>query len=307
MIEVLNKLNHKFEITFDTAPRNHLSYLSMQIQNSSNGIFVNQPKYTEKILQRFKCESLNSASTPIERGMVTNEENCVNDKPLEDSEPFREAIGSLLYLATISHPDISFAVNYLSRFCNRPMVSHWKMIKRVFQYLKGTMNFGISFNGDKELIAYTDSDYGGDSATRHSTSGVLVVRGGPIVWYAQKQRLVATSTAEAEYRAAVSSIDDICWIRRIGNELNFIDVSQPTTLCIDNQSALHMLQNTHEGKITKGKKHIDIPRKFIQEHLGKTVKIKHVKSSDQLADIMTKPLTRKVFEQLRIKIIKKEC
>jgi len=112
------------------------------------------------------------------------------------------------------------------------------------------------------LIAYTDSDYGGDSATRHSTSGVLIIRGGPIVWYAQKQRLVATSTAEAEYRAAVSSIDDICWIRRIGNELNFIDVSQPTILCIDNQSALHMLQNTHEGKITRGKKHIDIPSLF---------------------------------------------
>jgi len=68
-----------------------------------------------------------------------------------------------------------------------------------------------------------------------------------------------------------------------------------------------MLQNTYEGKITKGKKHIDIPRKFIQEHIGKTVKLSHVKNSDQLADILTKPLSRKTFEQLRSKIIKEKC
>ena len=86
------------------------------------------------------------------------------------------------------------------------------MVKRIFQYLKGTVFYGIFFDGGHKLPAYADSDYGGDINTGQSTSGVLVLRGGPIVWYAQKQRLVATSTAEAEYRAAVSSIDEICWI-----------------------------------------------------------------------------------------------
>lgn len=307
MIQVLEKLNREFEVTFDIASNNRLSYLGMQIQNDSSGIFVNQSQYTQRILQRFKFDMLNPASTPMERGMVTDEGNLINNKPLEKSEPYREVIGSLLYLATISRPDISFAINYLSRSCSKPMISHWKMVKRVFQYLKGTVHYGIFFNGDTKLVAYTDSDYGGDTLTGHSTSGVLINRGGPIVWYTQKQRLVATSTAEAEYRAAVSSIDDICWIRRIGNELGFLDLNQPTTLCVDNQSAIHMLQNTHEGKITKGKKHIDISRKFIQEHIGTTVKLKHVKSNDQLADILTKPLSRKNFEELRGKIIKEEC
>lgn len=307
MIEILNKLNRKFEATFDTATDGQLAYLGMQIYNGQNGIFVNQSKYTEKILKRFQFDLSNSVSTPMERGMVTEEEKRANDKPLGKSEPYREAIGSLLYLATISRPDISFAVNYLSRFNSKPMVSHWKMIKRVFQYLKGTTHYGINFNGDSEQIAYTDSDYGGDTLTGHSTSGILILRGGPIVWYTQKQRLVATSTAEAEYRAAVSSIDDICWIRRIGNELGILNKIEPTELNVDNQSAIHMLQNTHEGKITKGKKHIDIPRKFIQEHIGVTVRLNHVNSSDQLADILTKPLNRKIFEQLRSKIIKEEC
>ncbi|KAK9687962.1 hypothetical protein QE152_g35890 [Popillia japonica] len=249
---------------------------------------------------------INATATPTERGMLTDEGNFVNDRPLSKSVPYREVIGSLLYLATISRPDISFAVNYLSRFNSKPMESNWKMVKRVFAYLKGTINYGIRFSGASDLVAYTDSDYAGDIHTGHSTSGVLVMRGGPVVWYAQKQRLVATSTAEAEYRAAVSTIDDICWIRRLGRELEILKSDEPATLYIDNQSAIHMLKNTHEGKITKGKKHIDIPRKFIQEHVGKTVKVQHVKSSDQLADIFTKALTRKSFLELRSKIIKEE-
>ncbi|KAK9681303.1 hypothetical protein QE152_g38404 [Popillia japonica] len=117
------------------------------------------------------------------------------------------------------------------------------MIKRIFQYLQATPNFGIFFNGSSDLIAYTDSDRGGDAITGHSTSGVLVMRRNPIIWYTQKQRLVATSTAKAEYRAAVSSIDDICWLRRLGKEFGILNTNKPTILCIDNQSAIHMLQN----------------------------------------------------------------
>lgn len=278
----------------------------MELNVSQEGIFVGQPRYTQKILQRFKFDTLNPVCTPIERGMITEYENFVNDKPLPVSIPYRDVVGSLLYPATISRPDISFTVNYLSRFCSKPMKSHWKMVNRVFAYLKGTINFGIFFNRDDELIAYTDSDYGGDKLTGHSTSGILVMRSGPIVWYTQKQRLVATSTAEAEYRAAVSSID-ICWIRRISKELNILKSVKPTTLRVDNMSAIHMLKNTHEGKITKGKKHIDISRKFIQEHIGVTVELQHVRSSDQLADILTRALNRRIFEDLRSKIIKEEC
>lgn len=307
MLKVLSKMSKKFEITFDDSLKDKISYLGMEIKANRNGIFVSQPKYTESILERFKFDTVNSAYTPMERGMLTDEKNYENDKPLSKDKPYREVIGSLLYLATISRPDISFVVNYLSRFNNNPMESSWKMVKRVFAYLKGTVNYGIWFNGDTELIAYTDSDYGGDALTGHSTSGVLVMRGGPIVWYAQKQRLVATSTAEAEYRAAVSAIDDVCWIRRIGKELEIFTSDKPTTLCVDNQSAIHMLKNSYDGKITKGKKHIEIPRKFIKEHVDKTVRLQHVRSSDQLADILTKALSRKTFEDLRSKIIKEEC
>ena len=81
------------------------------------------------------------------------------------------------------------------------------------------------------------------------------MRGGPIVWYTQKQRLVATSMAEAEYRAAVSATDDVCWVKRICLELGFVKENKSIKLLTDNQAAIHMMYNTHEGT-TKGKKHI---------------------------------------------------
>lgn len=307
MIKVLEQINKKYKLTYKISSEKGLSYLGMKIEVRSNEIFISQPNYARKILTRFSYENVNSAPTPIEKGMVTEEADFVNNKPLSKSVPYRAAIGSLLYLAVTSRPDISFAVSYLSRFNSNPKASHWCMVKRVFQYVKGTIEFGISFNGGKELIAYTDSDYAGDSETSKSTTGVLLIRGGPIAWFSQKQRLVVNSTAEAEYRAAVSCIDEVCLIRRIASELDCLDMSKPTPLLIDNNSAIFMLKSAHEGKRQKGKKHVEISRKFIQQHIDVTVSPKHVRSSDQLSDILTKPLQKKMFQMLRRKIIKEEC
>lgn len=305
--KLLDEISKEFEITFSKKVQNKLTYLGMEIKIEQDGIFVSQPRYTEKILRKMKLEQCNPASTPTEPGMINHKTDFKNDEALPANNNYREAIGSLLYLATITRPDISFAVNYLSRFCNKPMKSHQSMVKRVFQYLRGTTTAGIHFGGDKTLVAYTDSDFGGDSETGQSTSGVLVMRGGPVIWYSQKQRLVATSTAEAEYRAAVSVIDDVCWIKRIALELGILEAEQPITLYVDNMSAIHMLQNAHEGKTSRGKKHIEIPRKYIQQHIGNTVALQHVESSKQIADILTKPLNRRIFETLRCKLIKEEC
>lgn len=110
--------------------------------------------------------------------MITNK--LVNDKDLKNKS-YREAVGSLLYLSIISRPDISYAVNYLSRQICKLKVSHWKMIERVFRYLRGTENLGIFFDGKYKLRVYTDSNYGGDDENRCSTYGVLMENGGPIV------------------------------------------------------------------------------------------------------------------------------
>lgn len=133
------------------------------------------------------------------------------------------------------------------------------------------------------------------------------MRGGPIVWFTQLQKLVATSSAEAEYRAAVSAFDEVSWVRRLLVELSHLDSKQLVTLYVDNQSAIHMINSAGDGKVTKGRKHVEISRKFIQQHIGRIIEVRHMKSEDQLADLFTKPLSRKRFEMLKCKIIKEEC
>ncbi|KAL7290824.1 hypothetical protein TKK_0015564 [Trichogramma kaykai] len=271
MIQILKKLNKEFKITFNSGKDESLTYIGMQIKSGPDGISINQSRYAERILQRYKFTNLNPANTPMERGMCADADKFVNNKPLDESYPYRE------------------------------------MIKRVLQYVKETLHYGIHFNGNRELVAYCDSDFDGDEVTGKSTTGVIVLRGGPLVWITKKQPLVANSTAEAEYRAAVAALDEISWIRRLAHELQHLDLDKPTPLSIDNRSAIHMLENTHEGKVTKGKKHIEISRKFIQQHIGTTVNWKSIRSEDQLADFLTKPLSRKLFENLIFKIIKEEC
>lgn len=249
--QVLLKLNEKFKMKFTEEKDGKLFYLGMEIHLRENGILVTQEKYTKKILSKFGFEECYPVATPIEPGMLTEDKK--NDKILKNM-PYREAIGSLLYLSTISRPDISFAVNYLSRQVSNPKFRHWKMIERIFKYLRGTENYGIFFDRKLDLKVYTDSNHGGTEEDMISTSGVLIECGGPIVWFAQKQSLTSLSSAEAEYRAAVCGIQEISWIRRFITELKIMNLIEPTKLYIDNQAAKHMLENIEEGKITKGKK-----------------------------------------------------
>ena len=302
--EILWKLTRKFEITSKNPKQGKLFYLRMEIHLMRNGILVTQEKYTRRIVSRFGFEEAYLVATPIEPGMLT--EKKVNDKALKN-KLYREIAGSLLYLSTISRPDISFTVNFLSRQVSDPSVSHWKMIERVFRYLKGTQNFGIFFNEKAELKVHTDSNYGGAELDMISTSGILIDRGGPIVWIAQKQSITSISSAEADYRAAVTGIQEVCWIRRMILELGMGTLNEPTDLLIDNKAAIHMLDNAEEGKLTKGKKHIEILRKYINQHVGKTVHLIYLNTKEQIADIFTKALSEGLFEKLRKKLLKEEC
>lgn len=90
-------------------------------------------------------------------------------------------------------------------------------------------------------------------------------------------------------------------------ELKVKDAMEPSDFLIDNQTCINMLENTDEGKVTRGKKHIEIKRKFIHSHVGKTIVPKYVKSKEQLADILTKPLSKGQFAYLHAKLLKEEC
>ena len=138
--------SQEFEIASNEPSQGKLNYLGMDLNFINNGILVSQTKYSENILNKFGFSDAYEVSTPMEPGMMTDRH--VNDKDLTD-KPFREAVGSLLYLSTMSRADISFAVNYVSRKVNKPKISHW-IIERIFRYLKGTVHYGIFFDGNNK-------------------------------------------------------------------------------------------------------------------------------------------------------------
>ncbi|KAK8943260.1 hypothetical protein KSP39_PZI009121 [Platanthera zijinensis] len=137
---------------------------------------------------------------------------------------------------------------------------------------------------------FLDADWAGDPTTRRSISGTCVLFGGNIVsWSAKKQPTVARSSAESEYRSLANATADMSWFCSLLRELGMVIPSPPLILC-DNQSAIQMSRNTTS---TSRSRHIDIDYHFIRDLVARgALSVTYVPSSDQLADVFTKPLSK---------------
>lgn len=198
-----------------------------------------------------------------------------------------------MYLSIGTRPDISFAVNRASRY----LESH--EVKRIIKYLKGTVKLGLKFEPyqDNHLKAYSDADYAGELESRRSTTGYVLQWGSStLTWNSQKQSIIALSTTDAEYMAACQTVKEIMWLKRLIKELNNSEPAR-TTLFVDNQSALDLIKNPVHHKRTK---HIDIRFHYIRErYQDNEFILQFLKSTDQTADILTKPLSRQLFQYHR--------
>lgn len=235
-------------------------------------------------------------NTPSEPGVSL--QTSENDNKDETKYPYREAVGSLIFLSTVSRPDICFAVNQVSRFINNPNEKHWQAVKRILRYLKGTIDYSISYEKSSsifKLVGYTDSDYAGCIETRKSTSGYIFVLGNaPVTWSSQRQGVVAQSTCEAEYIALGLGAKEAIWLKSLMNELGF--EQRPVEINVDNQSAIKLVKNP---EFHKRSKHIDIKFHFVRDLCLKgDIKIVYVDSKNQIADMLTKSPTAVVFKRL---------
>ena len=134
---------------------------------------------------------------------------------LKDSTSYRKLVGSLLYIANATRPDISYAMSVLSQYLDQPRQMHWRAALRALYYLVGTQSHGITYKKSDDrtimLRAYCDANWGNEKKTRRSTSSVIML-GGAVVVYKKRQTLVALSSAEAEYMALALATQEIKWI-----------------------------------------------------------------------------------------------
>ena len=215
--------------------------------------------------------------------------------------PYQEIVGSLLYLATHSRPDIAHAVSVVAQYATNFREIHCTAVKRILKYLRGTTDYALCYSsvstGNQVLLAYTDADYAGDLNDRKSRSGsILLLNNGPVLWLSRKQPCTATSTTESEYVAASLTSKEVVWARRLLTDLGFAQ-AKPTPLFSDNQSAIRLVQNPEFHKRTK---HIDVVYHLIREIQARgEITIFYVPTRLQLADILTKALTPDIFQKLR--------
>ena len=189
----------------------------------------------------------------------------------------------------------------VSRFNAEPTEAHLTAVKRIFRYLKGTVNLSLQYQArGGALIGYADSDWASDLDNRHSTTGnVFLMSGGAVSWISQKQATVALSTAEAENVALGSATQETIWLRRLMTDLRVSQV-KPTVIREDNQGAIAMAKNPVGHKRTK---HIDIKHHFVREAVDAgTITLEYCETKQMLADILTKPLPKPQFEMLRGKL-----
>ena len=150
-------------------------FLGLEVKQGKDGIFVSQEAYAKEILRKFKMEDCNPVSTPVESGVKLSR---FDEGKAVDARLYKSLVGSLRYL-TCTRPDILYGVGLVSRYMEEPKSTHWKTIKRILRYIRGTLSHGLlySHTNNFTLHGYSDSDWGGDVDDRKSTSGFVFYMG----------------------------------------------------------------------------------------------------------------------------------
>lgn len=263
-------------------------YLGIEVRQDSGGISLRQAHYAKKILEVAGMADCKATATPMEERLRLSRDSKAEEV---NATEYRRIVGSLRYLVH-THPDLSFAVGFVSRFMERPTEEHLQAVKRVLRYVAGTLDYGLRYARQAEagrLLGYCDADLAGDIDTRKSTSGTMFFFGHCLVsWQSLKQRVVALSSCEAEYVAQTTAATQAIWMARLLGELLGRE-PEVVELRVDSKSALALARNPvfHERS-----KHIDVKYHFIRSCL----------SEGTISARFTKALGRVKFQELRARI-----
>lgn len=269
--------------------------LGMRVTIGRDGIKLDQEKHVIDILDKFGMTNCNAVSTPMEIGKkISKEMSPTTPEEIEEMKnvPYREAIGCLQFLCQVTRPDITFAVNIFSRYCNDPGQQHWAGVKRIIRYLKGTAKLGLRYSKttDADTVGYCDADWAGDADGARSSTGYVFLRNETAIsWATRKQPTVALSTTEAEHMSMVGAVQEAIWLRNLENELSGKSL-KPTVIHCDNQGAMKLAKNNAFSPRTK---HIHVKQQFLHEAVENgIVTLKYVNTNEMIADVLTKGLPR---------------
>ena len=302
-------------------------FLGMEIIRDRNRrtLEININRYIQDVLERFTMTKANGKQCPMNASNLSSKKDCPDLDTVEGkaeaeamkARPYRELLGSLLWIHRTGGPSIAYSVHHLCMFANNPSEKHWKQAQHVLKYLKyhvdnndaskQVMPLGIKYTAskDQDLEGFVDAsfadNYGTDDDNRRSTTGwCFMSGGGAISWKAQKQSTVATSTAEAEYIAAFEAAKEAVYLTQLGQDLGALPDDYCVPLHDDSQACIRIASNPCLAERTK---HFDVKYHWLREKVkAKKVELRYISTHEQLADIFTKPLGPMQHHYLRGKL-----
>ncbi|KAL2933517.1 Retrovirus-related Pol polyprotein from transposon TNT 1-94 [Bienertia sinuspersici] len=273
-------------------------FLGIEVKRTNSGTFLYQKKYISDILIDSGMENCIIAAAPLPTGLKLS---AYSGEPITNPNVYRRLIGRLLYLG-MTRPDLAYCVQHLSQYMHCPRVPHLRAALHVLRYLKGTTDMGLFYSAesDMEIKAYSDSDWDGCQDTSRSLSAYAIFLGNNLVsWKTKKQGTVSKSSAEAEYRSMSSTASEIVWLEGLLQDLQ-VQAFLPIQFYCDNKSAEHLAQNP---KFHDKTKHLKRDMHYIREQVKEGfIETSHVSSSQQLADLLTKPLNSTQHKLLSCKL-----
>jgi hypothetical protein len=313
---IKSALHNRFKMS-DLGEAAFLLGWSIVRNRNTRTISLHQTKYAQTILERFNHSNANPVAMPLDPSVRLSRE--MEPKTPEDVErmskvPYREAVGSFLYLMMGTRPDLSNFLREVSQFCSNPGSAHWEAVKRGLKYLRGTTHHGIVLGGrhnldllreKRYLSAYSDADYANCVDTRRSVGGYLTLFcNSPISWLSRKHHTVVLSTTEAKYIALRHCVQEVLFLRHLLTEMGFRQ-NGPMTILEANQSCIKVANNP---ELHGRSKHIDIRYHFVQEKTErKIIQIEYCNTKNMIADIFTKPLAKPAFLYLRDMMHMADC
>ena len=287
----INYVKSEIKNIFDLSDIGPVDFIiGIKFIKTKYGYIMHQLQYLNKILEKFKIEEYNQISS------LTYIQDEELRKRSFDPKKYMQAVGSLLYLAMGTRPDILFATSKASRKNRNPTYEDWINVIKIFRYLKGTKYYGLSYTGNINLDVYVDADLGGDEETKRSTTGFIINMGKtPICWYSKLQHCVSISTAESEYYSLNECALKCMWFKNFMRELNIN--TGTIKIKVDNKAAIY---NSENETINPKSRHINLRYHKVRELVReKEIKLEYIKSENNLADGLTKYLNGPLLNKFR--------
>jgi hypothetical protein len=271
-------------------------HLGMKFTRDKNNgsISIDQKAYIESLVKRFDMKDCKPKLTPMTPGLHLSKDDCPATPDKEQTRAYQQLIGSLMYVACGTRPDIAYAVSTCAQFMSNPGPRHMEAAKHIVRYLKGTSHVGLKYSKQtpelaNKLFGYVDADHASDSDDRKSVGGyVLMLNGAAISWSSRKIKVVALSSFESEWYSASICGCEVTVVRRLLEEIGFVQVS-PTKVMEDNAACIYSSMDAKP--MNPRSKHIDTRIFKLKEFVkDKIMVLSKIATEAQVADNLTKPL-----------------